>query len=613
MMIRVRNLKLLMSYLGEFKRDFILGVLFIAVETALELFIPVIMANIIDVGVPARDTGYILFQGALMLVCAAVSLVLGLGYARYSARVAVGLGANLRAAEYRKIQTLAFGNLDEYETSSLVTRMTTDITVIQNAVGNGFRPMVRGPVNLVMGLVYAFALSRELAAVFAVILPMLAIVLGIITVRVSPLYRQLQTSMDHLNGVVQEDLTAVRAVKAYVRAEHECDKFDTVNTELAGTATKTFGTAVLNLPVFQLSMYVAALSILWIGGRMIIEGRLGVGSLTGFMSYVLLIMNSLMMISNVFLLLTRALTSVGRIAEVLDEEPFIANPVGDLATAAPADGSIEFRDVSFKYRADAAEDVLEHIDLRIESGSTVGILGGTGSGKSSLVQLIARLYDATEGTVLVGGHDVRDYDLATLRDAVGIVLQKNVLFTGTVRENLQWGNPQASDDELLAACRAACVDEFLDRIGGLDGELGQGGAGVSGGQKQRLCIARTLLKHPRVLIFDDSTSAVDMATDAKIREHIARIPNTTVLIIAQRIASVMDADHIVVLDDGRVHGVGTHGELLAGDNIYQEIYASQMEFAGNADAGDGSDDGCANDPFSSVPSGLTLEGGERHA
>ena len=347
--------------------------------------------------------------------------------------------------------------------------------------------------------------------------------------------------------------------------------------------------------------------------RQRIAGELGVGSLTGFMSYVLLIMNSLMMISNVFLLLTRALTSVGRIAGVLDEEPFIANPAGDLAIAAPADGSIEFRDVSFKYRADAAEDVLEHIDLRIESGSTVGILGGTGSGKSSLVQLIARLYDATEGAVLVGGRDVRDYDLATLRDAVGIVLQKNVLFTGTVRENLQWGNPQASDDELLAACRAACVDEFLDRIGGLDGELGQGGAGVSGGQKQRLCIARTLLKHPRVLIFDDSTSAVDMATDAKIREHIARISDTTVLIIAQRIASVMDADRIVVLDDGRVHGVGTHEELLAGDNIYQEIYASQMEFARNADAGDGSDDGCANDPFSSVACGSPLEGGERHA
>lgn len=607
----MRNLKILFSYLGAYRRDAILGVLFVTAETALELFIPVIMANIIDVGVPAGDINYMLLQGACMLVCAAFSLVLGLGYARTSARVASGLGANLREAEYRKIQTLAFGNLDNYDASSLVTRMTTDITVIQNAIGNGFRPMVRGPVNLVMGLVYAFALSRELAAVFAVILPILAIVLGIITVRVSPLYRQLQTSMDHLNGVVQEDLTAVRAVKAYVRAEHECDKFDTVNTELAGTATKTFGTAVLNLPVFQLSMYVAALSILWIGGRMIIEGRLGVGSLTGFMSYVLLIMNSLMMISNVYLLLTRALASVERISQVIGERSLIEAPAADIAVREVADGSVEFRDVSFKYRADAAEDVLEHIDLRIEPGSTVGALGGTGSGKSSLVQLIARLYDATEGAVLVGGRDVRDYDLVTLRDAVGIVLQKNVLFTGTVRENLQWGAPDATDEELLDACRAACVDEFLDRIGGLDGELGQGGAGVSGGQKQRLCIARTLLKHPRVLIFDDSTSAVDMATDAKIREHIAQIPDTTVIIIAQRIASVMDADRIVVLDDGRIHGVGTHEELLAGDNIYQEIYASQMEFAGDAgDAGDADD---ANDPFSSVPGGSSLKGGERHA
>lgn len=592
----MRNLKILFSYLGEYRRDAILGVTFVSVETALELFIPVIMANIIDVGVPTGDINYMLLQGACMLACAAFSLVLGLGYARTSARVASGLGANLREVEYRKIQTLAFGNLDNYDASSLVTRMTTDITVIQNAIGNGFRPMVRGPVTLIVGLVYALVLSRPLATVFAIILPVLAIVLGVITCRVSPLYRQLQTSMDHLNGVVQEDLTAVRAVKAYVRAEHEEAKFDTVNTELAHTATKTFGNAVLNLPVFQLSMYVAAISILWIGGRMIIAGELGVGSLTGFMSYVLLIMNSLMMISNVFLLLTRALASVERISRVIDEQSLIQAPAADAAVREVADGSVEFRDVSFKYRADAAEDVLEHIDLRIEPGSTVGVLGGTGSGKSSLVQLIARLYDATEGAVLVGGRDVRDYDLVTLRDAVGIVLQKNVLFTGTVRENLQWGAPDATDEELLRACRAACVDEFLDRIGGLDGELGQGGAGVSGGQKQRLCIARTLLKHPSVLIFDDSTSAVDMATDAKIREHIAQIPDTTVIIIAQRIASVMDADRIVVLDDGRVHGVGTHEELLAGDNIYQEIYASQMEFAGDTTA--------------DAPA---REGGERHA
>lgn len=606
----MRNLKILFSYLGAYRRDAMLGVLFVTAETALELFIPVIMANIIDVGVPAGDINYMLLQGTYMLICAAFSLVLGLGYARTSARVASGLGANLREAEYRKIQTLAFGNLDNYDASSLVTRMTTDITVIQNAIGNGFRPMVRGPVTLIVGLVYALVLSRPLATVFAIILPVLAIVLGVITYRVSPLYRQLQTSMDHLNGVVQEDLTAVRAVKAYVRAEHEEAKFDAVNTELARTATNTFGNAVLNLPVFQLSMYVAALSILWIGGRMILAGELGVGSLTGFMSYVLLIMNSLMMISNVFLLLTRALASVERISRVLDERSLIQAPDAAAAVREVADGSIEFRDVSFKYRADAAEDVLEHIDLRIESGSTVGILGGTGSGKSSLVQLIARLYDATEGAVLVGGRDVHDYDLVALRDAVGIVLQKNVLFTGTVRENLQWGAPDATDEELLRACRAACVDEFLDRIGGLDGYLGQGGAGVSGGQKQRLCIARTLLKHPRVLIFDDSTSAVDMATDAKIREHIAQIPNTTVIVIAQRIASVMDADRIIVLDDGRVHDVGTHEELLAGDAIYQEIYASQMEFAGDAGVADG-----ANAPSSSGPSGSlqATEGGEQHA
>ena len=577
------ELRRMVHYLGRYKIDAVLGLAIIAVETSLELFIPVLMARIIDDGIAAHDIPLILHQGALMLGCALLSLFLGFFYARFASRAAVGLGSNLRQAQYEKIQGYAFGNLDHFQTSSLVTRMTTDITVIQNAVANGFRPCMRGPMMLIMSLTYAFSLNRELALVFLCILPVLAVALGVITWRVSPLYRSLQASTDHLNGVVQEDLTAIRAVKAYVREQHECAVFEGVNNELVHGATKTFGTAVLNLPVFQAAIYTAATLVLLFGGQMIVAGTLSVGELTGFMSYVLQVMNSLMMISNVFLLLTRALTSVKRVGEVLDEEPELASPATGVLRAVK-DGSIEFCDVDFKYRADAEEDVLEQVNLSIPSGATVGILGGTGSGKSSLVQLIARLYDASAGCVRVGGEDVRAYDLAALRDAVGIVLQKNVLFSGTVRDNLRWGNPDATDEELLHACKLACVDEFLDRIGGLDGDLGQGGAGVSGGQKQRLCIARTLLKHPRVLIFDDSTSAVDMATEAKIRANLAQIPDITCIIIAQRITSVMDADTIFVLDDGRVHASGTHEELLAADSIYQEIYASQIEQAAAVDA-----------------------------
>ena len=569
----------MVHYLGRYKLDAVLGLAIIAIETSLELFIPVLMARIIDDGIAQGDVPLILHQGALMLGCALLSLTLGFFYARFAARTAVGLGSNLRQAQYEKIQTYSFGNLDHFQTSSLVTRMTTDITVIQNAVANGFRPCMRGPIMLIMALTYAFSLNRELAGVFLCILPVLGIALAIITWRVSPLYRSLQTSTDRLNAVVQEDLTAMRAVKAYVREPHECEVFAGVNGELARGATKTFGTAVLNLPVFQASIYTAATLVLLFGGRMIAVGTLTVGELTGFMSYVLQVMNSLMMISNVFLLLTRALTSVKRVGEVLDEKPELALSAPAAARRTIEDGSVRFEDVSFKYRADAEEEVLEHVSLEIPSGATVGILGGTGSGKSSLVQLIARLYDASAGAVYVGGHDVREYDIVALRDAVGMVLQKNVLFSGTVRDNLRWGNAEATDEELLRACELACADEFLDRIGGLDGDLGQGGAGVSGGQKQRLCIARTLLKAPRVLIFDDSTSAVDMATEAKIRANLASIPGVTCIIIAQRITSVMDADKIFVLDDGRVHASGTHEELLAGDSIYQEIYASQMEHA----------------------------------
>ena len=560
---------------GPYRKDVLLAAVCIFVETSLELLIPVLMSVVIDDGVLAGNVAVVWRCGAAMLACAAASLVLGQGFARFAARAATGLGANIRREEFACVQAYAFENLDHFDASSLVTRMTTDVTVIQNAMVNGFRPMMRGPIMLVMGLVMSCLMSARLAVVFFVVLPFLAVALWLIVRHVGPLYRVLQHTMDALNDTLQEDLVGIRAIRAYVREGYVSKRFSAVNGELAATATRTFKGAVLNTPIFQLSMYVSATALLWFGGKMIMAGELQVGTLTGFMSYVLLVMNSLMMISNVFLLLARALTSIERIREVEDEVPAIVSPAADVAVNQVADGTVEFRGVDFKYSADAEKNVLEGIDLRFDAGSTVGILGGTGSGKTTLVQLIARLYDASAGQVLVGGRDVRDYDLATLRDAVGIVLQANVLFSGTVRDNLRWGRADANDEELLAACRVACADEFLDRIGGLDGDLGQGGVNVSGGQKQRLCIARTLLKHPRVLVFDDSTSAVDMATDAKIRAGLAGLSGMTKIVIAQRVVSVKDADKIVILENGRVHAQGTHEELLATDPIYQELCESQ--------------------------------------
>ena len=381
--------------------------------------------------------------------------------------------------------------------------------------------------------------------------------------------------MDHLNSRIQEGLTGIRAIKAFVRGEYEAERFQEVSQEFTDASQATFRVAVLNLPFFQLVMYTAVVAILWLGGRLIIAGEMQVGELTGFLSYVLQVMNSLMMISNVFLLLTRSLTSARRIGEVLEEEPDLREPERP-ETQVP-DGSVDFENVSFRYQAQAAEYALRDVTLHIRSGETVGILGGTGSAKSTLVQLIPRLYDASLGTVRVGGRDVREYSLTALRDAVGIVLQKNELFSGTIRDNLRWGDPEASDEKIWTACRAACADEFLERMpGGLDAELGQGGVNVSGGQKQRLCIARTLLKDPKILIFDDSTSAVDTATEGKIRRALAQRRDVTKIIIAQRITSVMEADKIVILEDGRVHGVGTHAQLLRSDSIYQELCRTQL-------------------------------------
>ena len=578
----MRELKRLLSYLGPYRRDLFLGGLLVLVETAFELVIPVLMADLIDVGVENRDLHYIVVKGIQMGVCALLALITGLLYARFAARAAYGWGARIREAQYEKVQDYAFSNLDRFESSSLVTRMTTDVTVLQNAINGGLRPLVRSPVMLVMGLWLSFWMNARLALIFVVTAPILALILFFVVRKVAPMYSRLQKAMDKLNNVVQEGLTAIRAVKAFVRGEYEEEKFQTVNEELMATSQRTFHFAVLNLPAFQFTMYTAIVLILWFGGGMILDGGLQVGELTGFLSYVLQVMNSFMMISNVFLLLTRSLASAHRIAEVLEEKPVLTSP--DQPVEEVPDGSVDFEGISFKYHAEAKEYALSGVDLHIRAGQTVGILGGTGSAKTTLVQLIPRLYDATEGTVRVGGHDVKEYDLTALRDAVGIVLQKNVLFSGTVRENLQWGDPSADDERLWEACRAACADEFLERMpDGLDTDLGQGGVNVSGGQKQRLCIARALLKRPKILIFDDSTSAVDTATEGKIRSALAKLTGVTKIIIAQRITSVMHTDLIVILEDGKIHAAGTHEELLHHDPIYQEIYASQMK--GGEDCG----------------------------
>ena len=575
----MQDLRLIFRYGRPYHRDLIAAVALIVVECGFEMVIPTLMATLIDEGVPAQDLAVILRQGGLMALCAVLALVTGLLYARFAARYANGFAAELRKAEYAAVEKFDFANLDHFSGASLVTRMTTDATVLLNAVNTGLRPLVRSPVMLCMGLCMAFVLSPQLTVVFLVAAPILALMLGWIVSRVAPLYGRQQRAVDRLNGRIQESLTGIRAIKAFVRGEWENEQFGAVNGELCDASTETFRHAVLNTPSFQAVMYAAIVCIMWFGGTFILNGTMQVGQLTGFLSYVLQVLNSVMMFSGVFLQMTRSLASARRIREVLTETPDLADAAHPV-TQIP-DGAIDFENVSFKYNPQAKKNALSDITLHIPAGATVGVIGGTGSGKTTLVQLIPRLYDATEGTVRVGGRDVREYDLAVLRDAVGIVLQKNLLFSGTMRDNLKWGKPDATDGELWAACRAAHADEFLRRMpDGLDTDLGQGGVNVSGGQKQRLCIARTLLKQPKVLIFDDSTSAVDTATESGIRHALAELDGVTKIIIAQRISSVQSADMIVILDDGRLHAVGTHDELLARDSIYQEIYYSQMKGGG---------------------------------
>ena len=568
------------AYLHRYRVYAVAAVLCIAAETVFELVIPLLMADIVDVGVVNGDRPYIYRMGGYMILCALVSMALGVVSAHCTALCGNGLAAELRKAEYRKIQSFSFSNRDRFQTASLVTRLTSDVTTIQNAVTSGLRPAVRSPIMMVTSIVMSFLINPRLAVVFLIAAPLLAVLLGAIVLHVRPMYARLQRAIDLVNRTVQEDLSAIRIVKAYVRGEYEEEKFAQVNGNLQSVAERSFRLAVLNMPAMQLVMYATILAILWFGGRMIIGGEMQIGKLTGFLSYVLQVLNSLMLMSNVFLLLTRAVASGHRILEVMDEPIDITEEHAENVEVER--GEVVFDHVSFKYRADAREFVLRDISLTIRAGETVGIIGGTGSAKSTLVQLIPRLYDITEGTLLVDGRPVDRYPLRHLRDAIAMVLQKNTLFSGTVLENLRWGKADASEEEIREACRIACVDEFIHRLEkGYDTELGQGGVNVSGGQKQRLCIARAILKRPKILILDDSTSAVDMVTEAKIREGLARsLPDTTKIIIAQRITSVLHADKIVVLDDGRIHDIGDHWTLLERSWIYQEIYHSQQEGAG---------------------------------
>lgn len=570
-------LKRIFSYMKQYKKYACLALLCIAVEAVLELMVPMIMADLIDNGVANGDTAYIYTKGLQMAGCAVLALILGIGSARFSALAGQGLGANIRQAEYEKLQSYSFANIDHFRVSSLVTRLTSDVTNIQNSVSTGMRPFGRSPVMLIFASSVAFTINRTLAFVFFVALPILAVLLIIIIMNVRPLYGRMQNAIDLVNRSIQENLTAIRVVKAYVRGDYEVSKFEEVNANLKKESEKAFGIAVLNMPAMQFVMYGTIISILFIGGHLINAGQLKIGELTSFLSYVLLILNSLMMMSNVFLMMTRSLASASRIVEVLDEKIDITDEQAEDISVKK--GSIEFDHVWFKYKKEAKEYVLSDVSFNIEAGQTIGIIGQTGSAKTTLVSLIPRLYDATKGTVRIDGIDVEKYPMRHLRDAIAVVLQKNTLFSGSLLSNLYWGNENASMEEINEACHIACVDEFLDRLPqGYDTDMGQGGVNVSGGQKQRICIARAILKKPKVLILDDSTSAVDTATEAKIREGLAKkLPDMTKIVIAQRISSVKHADQIIILDRGKVAAIGTHETLLANNRIYQEIYESQKE------------------------------------
>lgn len=576
-------IKILLAQVKQYRLASILAPVFTTGEVLMEVLIPFITAALIDKGIETGNISQVYYYGGAMLVMAFLSLTFGVLAGRYAAKASSGLACNLREGIYEKVQTFAFSNIDKYSTAGLVTRMTTDVTNVQNAYQMILRIAVRAPLMLICSMVMCFLISIRLSGIFLIATLLLAGILIFIMLRTTPIFNEVFQKYDNLNASVQENVSAIRVVKAFVRETHENSKFQKAAETLYRLFVKAESNLALNNPAMMLVVYGCILAISWFGAHLVVSGELTTGNLTSLFSYVMSVLMSLMMLSMIFVMITMSAASGRRIAEVLIETPDMTNP--EAAELTVTDGSIDFDHVNFSYKHGSGEKTLQDIDLHISAGETIGIIGGTGCGKSSLVNLISRLYDVDDGSVKVGGRDVRSYDMEALRNQVSVVLQKNVLFSGTILDNLRWGNETATEAECAEACRLACADEFIERFpDGYHTWIEQGGSNVSGGQKQRLCIARALMKKPKVLILDDSTSAVDTATDAKIREAFTKkIPGTTKLIVAQRVSSVQDADRILVLEDGRINGFDTHENLLKSNLIYQEIYEAQTQGGGDFD------------------------------
>lgn len=583
----------LFRQIKQYKKASLLTPLFTTLEVVMEVAIPFVIAYIIDRGIAVGDMGQVYLYGAIMLVMAFLSLLFGALAGKYAAAASSGFACNLREGMYENIQRFSFSNIDKYSTAGLVTRMTTDVTNVQNAYQMVIRIAVRAPVMLLCSLAMCFFIDVELSSIFLIAIAVLAAGLIFVMLTTMKIFDQVFRKYDDLNASVQENVSAIRVVKAFVRETYENEKFTKAAERLYHMFVKAEGRLALNNPIMMLVIYACMIGLSWFGAQHIVSGILTEGELTSMFTYVMSVLMSLMMLSMIFVMLTMSLASGRRIVEVLEEQPDITNP--DSPVFEVSDGAIDFNHVSFSYKHGSGEETLHDIDLYIKAGETIGIIGGTGCGKTSLVSLISRMYDVDKGSVVVGGKDVREYDLEVLRNSVAVVLQKNVLFSGTILDNLRWGKEDATEEECKEVCRQACASEFIERFPDhYNTWIEQGGANVSGGQKQRLCIARALLKHPRVLILDDSTSAVDTATDAKIRESFAqKIPGTTKLIIAQRISSVQSADRILVLDDGRINGFDTHENLLRTNEIYRDIYETQTQGGGDFDQPNGTSEGGA--------------------